>query len=108
MCITITWLYVTDTKSCNDFLLDNVISCNCVSFFITQGQFWPAGIVVACVCLSMCPYVRQPWACPAWIGQCPQDNFFWSIQARITEFGPEVQNTLVNIHIVLGVIDINR
>ena len=26
-------------------------------FFITRGQFWPSGIVVACVCLSVCPSV---------------------------------------------------
>ena len=24
----------------------------------TRGQFWPPGIVVACVCLSVCPFVR--------------------------------------------------
>ena len=24
----------------------------------TRGQFWPSGIVVACVCLSVCPSVR--------------------------------------------------
>ena len=26
--------------------------------FVTRGQFWPSGIVVACVCLSVCPSVR--------------------------------------------------
>ena len=30
--------------------------------FFTRGQFWPSGIVVACVCLSVCPSVR-PSAC---------------------------------------------
>ena len=25
--------------------------------FITRGQFWPSGIVVACVCLFVCPSV---------------------------------------------------
>ena len=26
--------------------------------FFTRGQFWPSGIVVACVCLSVCPSIR--------------------------------------------------
>ena len=33
-----------------------------VMFFFTQGQFWPSGIVVACICLfvhfSVCPSVH--------------------------------------------------
>ena len=36
---------------------------------------------------------------PFWA--CPQNNSS-PIQARITKFGPEVQNTLVKIHIVFG------
>ena len=27
-------------------------------FFFTRDQFWPSGIVVACVCLCVCPSVR--------------------------------------------------
>ena len=57
-------------------------------FFFTRGQFWPSGIVVACVCLC----VRQSWACPS-------DNSS-TVQARITKFGREKQNTLVKIPIV--------
>ena len=55
----------------------------------TRGQFWPSGIVIACVCGSVCPcvYVYQSRA-------CPHDNSSL-IQARITKFGPEMQNTLV-------------
>ena len=56
----------------------------------TRGQFWPSGIVVACVCVCVC--VRQSWACPS-------DNSS-TVQARITKFGPEKQNTLVKIPIV--------
>ena len=41
-----------------------------------------------CVCLC----VRQSWACPS-------DNSS-TVQARITKFGPEKQNTLVKIPIV--------
>ena len=29
-----------------------------VLFFFTRGQYWPSGIVVACVCLSVCVSVR--------------------------------------------------
>ena len=61
----------------------------------TRGQFWPSGIVVASVCLSVCLCVRQSLA-------CPRDNLS-PVQARITKFGPEEQNTLVKIPIVLGV-----
>ena len=64
----------------------------CVIF--TRGQFWPSGIVVACVCVCVCVClcVRQSWACPS-------DNSS-TVQARITKFGPEKQNTLVKIPIV--------
>ena len=60
----------------------------------TRGQFWPSGIVVACVCVYVCVClcVRQSWACPS-------DNSS-TVQARITKFGPEKQNTLVKIPIV--------
>ena len=62
---------------------------------VIQGQFWPSGIVVAgsvcmCVCLSVC----QSRACPL-------DNS-WPIQARITTFGPNVQNTLVKVIVLRG------
>ena len=29
-----------------------------VWLFFTRGQFWPSGIVVACVCVSVCSCVR--------------------------------------------------
>ena len=57
----------------------------------TQGQFWPPGIVVACVCVC----VYQSFA-------CPHDNSS-PVQARVTRFGREKQNTLVKIPIVFGV-----
>ena len=58
--------------------------------FFTRGLFWPLGIVVACVCVC----VYQSLA-------CPHDNSS-PVQARITKFGPEKQNTLVKIPFVLG------
>ena len=62
--------------------------CKCV---FTRGQFWPSGIVVACVC----PCGRQSRA-------CPRDNLSL-VPARITKFEPDMQNNLVKIPIVLGV-----
>ena len=44
------------------------------------------------MCVSVCLCVRQSWACPS-------DNSS-TVQARITKFGPEKQNTLVKIPIV--------
>ena len=43
--------------------------------------------VCVCVCVCVCLCVRQSWACPS-------DNLS-TVQARITKFGPEMQNTLV-------------
>ena len=64
----------------------------------TRGQFWPSGIVVACVCVcvcvSVCPYVCQLLA-------CPRDNSR-PVQARVAKFGPKMQKTLVKVPIVLG------
>ena len=31
---------------------------NWCDWIFTRGQFWPSGIVVACVCVSVCPCVR--------------------------------------------------
>ena len=63
---------------------------SCAYMIFTRGQFWPPGIVVACVCVC----VYQSLA-------CPHDNSS-PVQARITKFGPEKQNTLVKIPIVFG------
>ena len=65
----------------------------------TRGQLWPSGIVVACVCLCVCVYVC---VCVRQSSVCPDDNLS-PAQATITKFGPEVQNTLIKIPIVLGV-----
>ena len=59
----------------------------------TRGQFWHSGIVIACVCVPACACVCQSLA-------CSHDNSS-AVQAGITKFGPEVQNTLVKILIVL-------
>ena len=56
-------------------------------WLFTRGQFWPSGIVIACVCV--CVYQSLAF---------PHDNSS-SVQARITKFGPEKQNTLVKIPI---------
>ena len=71
-------------------------------FSITRGQFWPSGIVVACVCvcvcvcLSVCLSVRM---CQSLA--CPRDNS-GPVQAMIAKFGPKMQKTLIKVSIVLG------
>ena len=115
-------------------------------YIFTQGQFWPPGIVVGCVCLCVCPCVNhepiraithhpfklgyQIWTkCVKDLGYDPYNlggDWTWSsssnltskskstpfwpcphnnsspVHARTTKFGPEEQNTLVKIAIVLG------
>ena len=56
----------------------------------TRGQFWPSGIVVACVC----PCVRQSCA-------CLRDNSS-QVRARIAKFWPKLQNILLKIPIAFG------
>ena len=69
---------------------------------ITQGWFWPSGIVIACICLSvgvrvsMCVCVHVSTLSRTFLHHNSS-----SIQARITKFGLEVQNTLVKITTVL-------
>ena len=70
------------------------------SYIFTRGQFWPSGIVIACVCV--CPCVR---VCVYQSLACPHDNS--AVQAKITKFGSEMQNTLIKMPIILGVIDLD-
>ena len=51
----------------------------------TRGQFWPLGIVVACVCVCA--------VCQSLL--CPGDNSV-PVQARLTQFAPKVLKTLVD------------
>ena len=59
------------------------------TLIFTRGQFWPPGIVVACVR----PSVRHQ--------VCPRDNSS-PVEARITKFRPKMQNTVVKVLLVLG------
>ena len=54
--------------------------------------FGYCGCLCVCVYVCVCLCVRQSWACRS-------DNSS-TVQARITKFGPEKQNTLVKIPIV--------
>ena len=45
------------------------------------------------MCVSMCMSMCQPWTC-----LCHNSS---PVQARVTKFGPEVQNTLVKIPIII-------
>ena len=55
------------------------IYCHVPSLIFTRGQYWPSGIVVACVRPSVRQSVRHQ--------VCPRDNSS-PVQARITKFGP--------------------
>ena len=59
-------------------------------------SFYPRPVLASgyCRCLCLCVCVYQSLA-------CPHDNSS-PVQASITKFGPEKQNTLVKIPIVLG------
>ena len=66
--------------------------------FFTRGQFWPSGIVIACVYMCVRVYVCQ-YVCQSLA--CPRDNS-GPFQDRIAKFGPKMQKTLVKVPIVLG------
>ena len=70
---------------------------NSLSHFYPR-PLWPSGIVVACVCVSVCSCVRVS-VCQS--RACPHDNSPL-VQARITKFGTKVQKTLVKVPIVFG------
>ena len=65
---------------------------------VNSSSFYPRPVLAfgycrclrMCVCVCLC--VRQSWACPSGNSS--------TVQARITKFGPEKQNTLVKIPIV--------
>ena len=59
-------------------------------------NFYPRPVLASgyCRCLCLCVCVYQSLACP--------DDNSSPVQARITKFGPEKQNTLVKFPIVLG------
>ena len=81
----VSFVYTIESHEC--FLV------SLVSVF-TQGQFWPSGIVVACVCLSnVCPSVYQSQS-------CPRKNSIL-VQSKITKLRAHVQRNLVKVSIVL-------
>ena len=76
-----------------------LIRCPFSYAIFTRGQFWPSGIVIAHVCVFVSVCVYQSLA-------CPHDNAS-AVQARITKFESQVQNALVKIPIILGLIDLD-
>ena len=77
----------------NCYRIHTISTMTNIGIIFTLGQFWPSGIVVACVCVCVCLSVCQSLA-------CPRDNL-GPVQARITKFGPKMQKTLVKVPIVL-------
>ena len=65
-------------------------------FLPEANHFYPRPVwalgYCRCLRVSVCLCVRQSWACPSDISS--------TVQARITKFGPEKQNTLIKIPIV--------
>ena len=61
------------------------------TWFLPEASF---GLRVLSLPVSVCVCVYQSLACP--------DDNSSPVQARITKFGPEKQNTLVKFPIVLG------
>ena len=91
------WLYsriICQPYSSYTLMLGKNGHCLTNSIF-TRGQFWPSGIVIACVCVCVRVCVCQSLACP--------HDKLGPVQARIAKFGPKMQKTLVNVPIVLGV-----
>ena len=90
------WVITSHRKQCM-YLLIHVLffhgSLGDLHAIFTRGQFWPSGIVVACICVCVCLSVCQSLACPR--------NNSGPVQARISKFGPKMQKTLVKVPIVL-------
>ena len=41
------------------WMVQSVCPSACLSHLFTRGQFWPWGIVVACLCVSVCPSITS-------------------------------------------------
>ena len=83
----------TDVKQ--DYVTSPTIFNICLACFhdvlFTQGQFWPSGMVVACVCMPVCLCVRVP-VCVYQSRACSH-NSSPLVQARITKFETKMQKT---------------
>ena len=79
---------------CRKYLMNGEIArlwTKCSILFLPEASF---GLRVLSLPVSVCVCVYQSLACP--------DDNSSPVQARITKFGPEKQNTLVKFPIVLG------
>ena len=89
------FLVASFSEQCTKFGTKSVMGLMFRSLF-TRGQFWPSGIVITCVCVSVrvsvCLCVYQSLAC--------LHNNLSAVHARITKFGWETQNTLVKMPII--------
>ena len=62
-------------------VISNIFNMNKNDLIFTRGQFWPSGIVIACVCVSV-----RVSVCVYQSLACPHDNSS-AVHARITKFG---------------------
>ena len=81
------WLGLLDSNCCHH----NKAAGPFIKHFLPEASF---GLRVLSLPVSVCVCVYQSLACP--------DDNSSPVQARITKFGPEKQNTLVKFPIVLG------
>ena len=95
LCLFHEWQWLFNWNHC----FGSTMMCSCevvMPLVFTRGQFWPSGIVIACVCVSV-----RVSVCVYQSLACPHDNSS-AVHARITKFGWETQNTLVKMPIILG------
>ena len=52
--LSVSWIKTLRLRQNGRLFPDNIFT-----WIFTQGQFWPSGIVVACVCVCVSPCVRQ-------------------------------------------------
>ena len=104
ICSCVVWVHIL-TYLQHTFFLRGIFFNKHLSnekHFVTYCHFYPRPVLAfgychrlrLWVCVSVCVYVYQSRA-------CPHDNSS-PIQARITKFGPQMQNTLVWVPIVFG------
>ena len=63
--------------------------------FLPEASFNRVFSLPASVCPCVCVYVRESPACPR--------DILSAVQARVTEFGPRIENTMVKVRVFFRV-----